>query len=167
MPKGLYQIPHPATEPVNPYIPGGKPIQSLLSKYKEMYNQAPIDVPMYIGGKEIRTNNKRTLSPPHDHKHILGHYNVGTKEHVSQAIDAALAAKKDWENLPWEHRAAIFLKAADLLAGPFRDKMNAASMLAQSKNVFQAEIDAACEMIDFFRFNVLYMQQIYRTTTRI
>jgi 1-pyrroline-5-carboxylate dehydrogenase len=161
MPKGLYQIPHPATEPVNPYIPGGKPIQSLLSKYKEMYNQAPIDVPMYIGGKEIRTNNKRTLSPPHDHKHILGHYNVGTKEHVSQAIDAALAAKKDWENLPWEHRAAIFLKAADLLAGPFRDKMNAASMLAQSKNVFQAEIDAACEMIDFFRFNVLYMQQIY------
>lgn len=161
MPKGLYQIPHPATEPVNPYIPGGKPIQSLLSKYKEMYSQAAIDVPMYIGGKEIRTNNKKTLSPPHDHKHILGHYNVGTKEHVSQAIDAALAAKKDWENLAWEHRAAIFLKAADLLAGPFRDKMNAASMLAQSKNVFQAEIDAACEMIDFFRFNVLYMQQIY------
>jgi 1-pyrroline-5-carboxylate dehydrogenase len=161
MPKGLYQIPHPATEPVNPYTPGGKSIQSLLSKYKEMYNQAPIDVPMYIGGKEIRTNNKRTLSAPHDHKHILGHYNVGTKEHVSQAIDAALKAKKDWENLAWEHRAAIFLKAADLLAGPFRDKMNAASMLAQSKNVFQAEIDAACEMIDFFRFNVLYMQQIY------
>jgi len=161
MPKGLYQIPHPATEPVNPYTPGGKAIQSLLSKYKEMYNQAPIDVPMYIGGKEIRTNNKRTLSAPHDHKHILGHYNVGAKEHVSQAIDAALKAKKDWENLAWEHRAAIFLKAADLLAGPFRDKMNAASMLAQSKNVFQAEIDAACEMIDFFRFNVLYMQQIY------
>jgi 1-pyrroline-5-carboxylate dehydrogenase len=161
MPKGLYQIPHPSTEPVNPYTPGGKAIQSLMAKYKQMYSQSPIDIPMYIGGKEIRTTNKKPLSPPHDHKHILGHYNQGTKEHVSQAIDAALAAKKDWANLAWEHRAAIFLKAADLLAGPFRDKMNAASMLAQSKNVFQAEIDAACEMIDFFRFNVLYMQQIY------
>ncbi len=161
MPKGLYQIPHPSTEPVNPYTPGGKAIQSLMAKYKQMYSQSPIDIPMYIGGKEIRTTNKKPLSPPHDHQHILGHYNQGTKEHVSQAIDAALAAKNDWANLAWEHRAAIFLKAADLLAGPFRDKMNAASMLAQSKNVFQAEIDAACEMIDFFRFNVLYMQQIY------
>jgi 1-pyrroline-5-carboxylate dehydrogenase len=162
MPKGVFTIPHPATEPVNPYLPGSTAVTSLLAKYKEMYNQAPIDVPMYIGSEEVRTTNKKPLSPPHDHQKLLGYYNQGTKEHVAKAIDAALAARSKWADLPWEHRAAIFLKAADLLAGPFRDKMNAASMLAQSKNVHQAEIDAACEMIDFFRFNVAYMQQIYR-----
>jgi 1-pyrroline-5-carboxylate dehydrogenase len=162
MPKGVFTIPHPSTEPVNPYLPGSAAVKSLLSTYKEMYNQPPIDVPMYIGSEEVRTSNKKPLSPPHDHKKILGYYNQGSKEHVSKAIEAALAARPMWSELPWEHRAAIFLKAADLLAGPFRDKMNAASMLAQSKNVHQAEIDAACEMIDFFRFNVAYMQQIYR-----
>ena len=117
---------------------------------------------MYIGSGEVRTENKKPLSAPHDHNKILGHYNVGTAEHVEQAITAALNAKKAWAELPWEDRASIFLKAADLLAGPFRDKMNAATMLAQSKNVFQTEIDAACELIDFFRFNVQYMTQIYR-----
>jgi 1-pyrroline-5-carboxylate dehydrogenase len=126
-----------------------------------MYNQAPIDVPMYIGGKEVRTDDKRPMSPPHDHQKVLGHYNYGNKTHVNQAIDAALAAKEDWANLPWEQRAAIFLKAADLLAGPFKDKMSAATMLAQSKNVFQAEIDSVCELIDFIRMNVTFMQQIY------
>jgi 1-pyrroline-5-carboxylate dehydrogenase len=162
MPKGVFTIPHPSTEPVNPYLPGSVAVKSLLNKYKEMYNQPPVDVPMYIGGEEVRTTNKKKLSPPHDHQKVLGYYNQGTKEHVTKAIEAALSARSKWAELPWEHRAAIFLKAADLLAGPFRDKMNAASMLAQSKNVHQAEIDAACEMIDFFRFNVAYMQQIYR-----
>lgn len=161
MPKGIYSVPFPANEPVNSYAPGSSETESLLATYNEMYNQNPIDIPMYIGGKEVRTDDKRRMAPPHDHKHTLGHYNYGTKEHVNQAINAALEAREAWANLPWEHRAAIFLKAADLLAGPYRDKMNAATMLAQSKNVFQAEIDAACELIDFFRFNVAYMQQIY------
>ncbi len=156
-----FKVPKIINEPVNSYAPGTPQRESLLNKYNEMYNQDPIDVPMYIGGKEVRTENKMKMSPPHDHQKVLGHFNYGTKEHVSQAIDAALAAKENWSNLAWEHRASIFLKAADLLAGPFRDKMNAATMLAQSKNVFQAEIDAACEMVDFFRFNVKYMSEIY------
>ena len=151
----------PYNEPVNSYAPNSPERAALLAKYKEMYNQTPIDVPMYIGDKEVRTENKKTLSPPHDHKHILGHFNEGDASHVQAAIDAALAARPAWANLSWEHRAAIFLKAADLLAGPFRDKMNAATMLAQSKNAMQAEIDAACELIDFLKFNVAYMTQIY------
>jgi 1-pyrroline-5-carboxylate dehydrogenase len=161
MPKAVYQVPFPANEPVNPYVPGDSATESLLAKYKEMYNQAPIDVPMYIGSEEVRTDNKKPMSPPHDHQKVLGHFNYGDASHVTAAINAALAAKAEWSALPWEHRASIFLKAADLLAGPFRDKMNAATMLAQSKNVMQAEIDAACELIDFLRFNVAYMQQIY------
>jgi 1-pyrroline-5-carboxylate dehydrogenase len=127
-----------------------------------MYSQSAIDIPMYIGGEEIRTDDKRPMTPPHDHQKVLGHYNYGSASHVEMAIEKALDAKSAWANLPWEQRASIFLKAADLLAGPFRDRMNAATMLAQSKNVFQAEIDAACEMIDFFRFNVQYMTQVYK-----
>lgn len=161
MPKAVYNVPFPANEPVNPYYPGDSATESLLSKYRKMYDQDPIDVPMYIGGKEVRTDDKRPMSPPHDHQKVLGHYNYGNTKHVTEAINAALEARKQWAELPWEHRAAIFLKAADLLAGPFRDEMNAATMLGQSKNVMQAEIDAACEMVDFFRFNVAYMQQIY------
>ena len=162
MSNAFFAVPKAINEPINSYAPGSPERESLLAKYNELYNQAPIDVPMYIGNQQVRTDNKKTLNPPHEHKKVLGHFSYGTKDHVKQAIDAALAAKKDWANLPWEDRASIFLKAADLLAGPFRDKMNAASMLAQSKNVFQAEIDAACEMIDFFRFNVQYMTQIYK-----
>ncbi len=161
MPKGVFKIPAPVNDPVRSYAPGTKDREELLATYKAMYAQAPIDVPMYIGAEEVRTADKRTMAPPHDHKKVLGHFNYGTAEHVSKAIDAALAAKQRWASLPWEQRAAIFLKAADLLAGPFRMKMNAATMLAQSKNAFQAEIDAACEFIDFLRFNVTYMQQIY------
>lgn len=127
-----------------------------------MFSQQPIDVPMYIGAKEVRTNNKMTINPPHDHQKVLGHFNMGDGSHVEEAIAQAMQAKKDWNNLPWEDRAAIFLKAADLLAGPFRNKMNAATMLGQSKNVFQSEIDAACELIDFLRFNVQYMTQLYK-----
>jgi 1-pyrroline-5-carboxylate dehydrogenase len=162
MSNAFFQVPVALNEPVKAYAPGSAERTSLLAKYHEMYNQAPIDVPMYIGGEEIRTTTKKTMTSPHDHKKVLGHFNVGESKHVEQAINAALAAKENWANLPWEDRAAIFLKAADLLAGPFRDKINAATMLAQSKNVFQAEIDAACELIDFFRFNVQYMTQIYK-----
>ncbi|MDA7802984.1 L-glutamate gamma-semialdehyde dehydrogenase [Crocinitomix sp.] len=162
MPEAIYHVPAPVNEPVTPFTPGSKESVSLLSKYKEMYNQAPIDVPMYIGSKEVRTSDKRPMSPPHDHKKVLGHYNYGKASHVDDAINAALDARENWANLPWEQRAAIFLKAAELLAGPFRDKMNASTMLAQSKNCMQAEIDASCELIDFFKFNVSYITQIYK-----
>ena len=117
---------------------------------------------MYIGEKRVYTNDKRDLTPPHEHNHVIGTSNYGDEKQVRDAIDAAMKARKKWANMSWEHRASIFLKAADLLAGPFRAKLNAATMLAQSKNVFQAEIDAACELIDFFRFNVQYMSQLYK-----
>jgi 1-pyrroline-5-carboxylate dehydrogenase len=161
MSNALNKVPAAVNEPVRAYAPGTSEHTSLINTYKSMYNQEPIDVPMYIGGKEVRTNNKMPMTPPHDHGKVLGHFNYGDASHVNDAIDAALAAKSDWANLDWEHRAAIFLRAADLLAGPFRDKMNASTMLAQSKNVNQAEIDAACELIDFFKFNVQYITQIY------
>ncbi len=154
-------VPIAVNEPVKSYAPNSPERIELLNTYQHMYQQAPIDVPMYIGGEKIYTSTKRALTPPHEHSKVIGHYNVGDASHVQQAIDAALAAKDAWANLPWEQRASIFLRAADLLAGPFRAKINAATMLAQSKNVFQAEIDAACELIDFFRFNVQYMTQIY------
>ena len=156
-----FNVPKAINEPINDYRPGSPERESLLAKYKEMYSQEPIDVPMYIDGKEVRTDNKKPMSPPHDHKKVLGHFNYGEKSHVQDAIDAALKAKKQWSALPWEERASIFLKAADLIAGPYRDKINAATMLAQSKNAFQVEIDAACETIDFFRFNVQYMSEVY------
>ncbi len=162
MSNAIFKVPTAINEPVKGYAPGSPEREELLAKYKEMYNQAPIDVPMYIGGKEVRTEDKRKITPPHDHSKVLGHFNYGEAKHVEQAIEAALAAKEQWANLDWNQRAAIFLKAADLLAGPFRAKMNAATMLGQSKNVFQAEIDAACEFIDFLRFNVQYLTQIYK-----
>lgn len=162
MANAIFHVPVAKNEPVRSYAPGSAERESLLKTYKNMYDQPAIDVPLYIGGKEIRTENKKALSAPHDHQKVLGHYNVGDASHVQMAIDAALEARSAWAALPWEDRAAVFLRAADLLAGPFRDRMNAATMLAQSKNVFQTEIDAACELIDFFRFNVQYMTQIYK-----
>jgi 1-pyrroline-5-carboxylate dehydrogenase len=161
MPKGIYNMPYPLNEAVINYEPGSNERANLLNKYEEMYNQEPIHVPLYIGSEEIETTTKSTINPPHDHQHTLGHFSVGTKDHVKKAIDCALSAREKWANMPWENRATIFLKAADLLAGPYRDEMNAATMLGQSKNVFQAEIDASCELIDFLRFNVAYLQQIY------
>lgn len=158
----ISSVPVAVNEPVKAYAPGSPERVELLATYKKMYSQDPIEVPMYIGGKAVYTENKVTMSPPHDRKKVLGAFNRGNATHVSQAIEAALNAKADWANLPWEQRAAVFLRAADLLSGPYRAKMNAATMLAQSKNVFQAEIDAACELIDFFRFNVQYMTQIYK-----
>ena len=161
MSKGVYQVPLPVNEPVKGYAPGSAERASLSAMYKKMYNQEPIDVPMYIGSELIRTEEKLPLNSPQEHAKVLGYLNRGTKDHVIEAIDTALAARERWSQLPWEHRAAIFLRAADLLAGPYRDRMNAATMLGQGKNAHQAEIDAACEFIDFLRFNVLYMQQIY------
>tara|TARA_B100001287_G_scaffold37875_1_gene27164 strand:- start:15 stop:1643 length:1629 start_codon:yes stop_codon:yes gene_type:complete len=161
MPKGIYQMPFPINEPVNDFAPGSSERESLLNKYEQMYSQEPIKVPLYIGNEEIHTDRQLPMNPPHEHKHTLGHFSMGNKSHVEKAIKCALEARSSWANLPWENRATIFLKAADLLAGPYRDEMNAATMLGQSKNVFQAEIDAACELIDFLRFNVAYMQQIY------
>ncbi|MFZ9027717.1 MAG: L-glutamate gamma-semialdehyde dehydrogenase [Crocinitomicaceae bacterium] len=162
MSNAFFNVPIATNEPVRSYAPGTTEHTNLINKYKEMYNQAPIDVPMYINGEKVTTNDKKPMSPPHDHNKVLGHFNYGTASHVEDAINAAMAAREEWANLPWNERAAIFLRAADLLAGPFRDKMNAATMLAQSKNVFQAEIDAACELIDFFKFNVQYMTEVYK-----
>jgi 1-pyrroline-5-carboxylate dehydrogenase len=160
MSTGFFKIPTPINEPILSYAPGSKE-RALLKKALADARSTVLDIPMYIGAEEVRTESKKTLSPPHDHKHILAHYHEGDKSHVEQAINASLAAKELWANLSWENRASIFLKAADLLAGPYRSKINAATMLGQSKNAFQAEIDAACELIDFIRFNVHFMGEIY------
>ncbi len=160
MSKGIYNVPYPINETVLSYGPGTPEREELKAKYKEMFNST-IDVPMYIGSEQVRTEKKVAMSPPHDHQHVIGHFNFGTKKHVEDAITAALEAKEAWSNMPWEHRVSIFLKAADLLAGPYRAKMNAATMLAQSKNAYQAEIDASCELIDFLRFNAAFVQDIY------
>lgn len=160
MPKGIYKVPMPFNEPVKTYAAGSAERKELQQMLKKLRSQE-IDVPMYIGGKEIRSNNKIRMAPPHDHKHTLGYFHKSDKSHIKMAIAAALDAKEKWADLSWEHRASIFLKAAELIAGPYRAKLNAATMLGQSKNAFQAEIDSACEIIDFLRFNVYFMQQIY------
>lgn len=160
MANGNFQVPYPVNEPVKSYAPGSPERKEVLETYQNLYNQAGLDVPMFIGGKEIRTSKKVPMSPPHDHKHVLGHFNYGDASHVNSAIEAALSARAGWAGLPWHERAAVFLKAADLIAGPYRAKINAATMLAQSKNIYQAEIDAACEFIDFLRFNAYFLQEI-------
>ena len=161
MSNGFYNVPKAVNEPVKGYAPGSPERTELLAEYKRMYNTT-IDVPMYIGDKQVFTDDKRNLTPPHEHRHVIGTSNYGGEQEVRDAINAAMAAREKWANMSWEHRASIFLKAADLLAGPYRAKLNAATMLAQSKNVMQAEIDAACELIDFFKFNVQYMSQLYK-----
>jgi 1-pyrroline-5-carboxylate dehydrogenase len=161
MSNAFYSVPVAVNEPVMSYAPGSIERETLLNEYSKMYN-GNIDIPMYIGERKVYTDNKKKLSPPHDHAHAIGTSNYGSEKEVREAIDAAMEARKKWANMSWEHRASIFLKAADLLAGPFRAKLNAATMLAQSKNMMQAEIDAACELIDFFRFNVQYMSQLYK-----
>src|SRR5690606_26772824 len=158
--KGFFNVPEPVNEPILSYAVGSKERELLQQAIQASLAQEE-DIPMYIGGQAVRTDRKVSIHPPHQHKHTLGYYHEGDKTHVQAAIDAALAAKEDWENLPWEQRAAIFLKAADLIAGPYRYKLNAATMLGQSKNAFQAEIDSACEIVDFLRFNVKYMTEVY------
>ena len=159
--KGFFNVPKPVNEPVLSYAPGS-PERAELQAMLEKMRAEEVDVPMYIGDQKIFTDTKLPLNPPHDHQHVLGYFSEGDKGHVEQAVNAALGAKKAWEEMSWEHRASIFLKAADLLAGPYRAKVNAATMMAQSKTAFQAEIDAACELIDFLRFNVQYMTEIYQ-----
>lgn len=159
--KGFFDVPAPINEPVRSYAPGSEEKKKLKEALAAARSEQR-DIPMIIGGKEVRTGNKKAIHPPHDLAHNLGSYHVGNATHVQQAIDAALEAKESWEKMSWESRAAIFLKAADLLAGPRRYEMNAATMLCQSKNAYQAEIDSACELIDFWRFNVYYMTQLYR-----
>jgi len=158
--KGFFNVPKAVNEPVKSYAPNSPEKAAVLAAYKEMWN-TQIDVPLYIGSEEIRTGNTRTMSAPHDHKHIVGTYHLAEKSHIEKAIANALESKKAWANMAWEQRAAIFLKAAELIAGPYRAKINAATMIAQSKNIFQAEIDASCELIDFLRYNVEFMTQIY------
>ncbi|PKP45853.1 MAG: 1-pyrroline-5-carboxylate dehydrogenase [Bacteroidetes bacterium HGW-Bacteroidetes-12] len=161
MSNAFFNVPIAKNEPVLAYSTSSKEKEELLKVYKDLKNKT-IDIPMIIGGKEVTSSEQVTMHPPHDTKHLLGSFHKGNATHVQQAIDAALEARKIWANTPWQDRAAIFLKAADLLAGPYRAKLNAATMLCQSKNAFQAEIDAACELIDFFRFNVQYMTDIYK-----
>lgn len=157
---GFFKVPAAINEPVLGYAPGSKE-KAELKKALANARAQQVDIPMYIGGQEVRSGNTKQIFPPHDTKHLLGVYHAGDKNHVQQAIDAALAARPAWVAMPWELRAAIFLKAADLLAGPYRAKLNAATMLGQSKNAYQAEIDSACELIDFLRFNVQFMTEIY------
>ncbi|WP_418508455.1 L-glutamate gamma-semialdehyde dehydrogenase [Corallibacter sp.] len=160
MGKGFFNVPIAVNEPVKSYAPGSPERDAVLNAYKEMFN-SKVDVPLYINGKDVETGNTRTMSPPHDHQHIVGTYHLAEKSHVEEAIATALEARKTWSQLPWEHRAGIFLKAAELIAGPYRAKINAATMIAQSKTIHQAEIDSACELIDFLRFNVQFMTDIY------
>ena len=160
MGKGFFQVPTAINEPIKTYAPGTPEREEVLKAYRNYYENT-VEVPLYIGSKEIKTGNTKPMSPPHDHKHIVGHYHLADKENVQEAIDNCLDSREAWANLTWEQRAAIFLKAAELIAGPYRAKINAATMMAQSKNIHQAEIDSACELIDFLRFNVEYMAQIY------
>ncbi|HMN05182.1 MAG TPA: L-glutamate gamma-semialdehyde dehydrogenase [Flavobacteriales bacterium] len=161
MSNAIFTPPAPYNEPVKSYAPGSPERKSLQAEYDRRL-KTRLDAPMWINGKAVETGDQRKMTMPHDHHHVLGVSHHGDAKHVKAAIDAALKAKRDWERMPREERAAIFLKAADLISGPFRASINAASMMAQSKNAFQAEIDAACELADFFRFNVAYMTQIYR-----
>ena len=161
MPKGFFNVPKAINEPVKSYAPGTPEREQVLKTYKELWSNT-IDVPLYIGKEQIKTGVTKTMSAPHDHQHIVGTYHLAEKTHVEKAISEALEARKSWAALPWEHRASIFLKAAELIAGPYRAKINAATMIAQSKTIHQAEIDASCELIDFLRFNVEFMTQIYQ-----
>ena len=156
----ISQVPTPKNEPVRSYAPGSNEVKSLISTYKKMWKEK-VEIPMVINGKEVKTDEKVTLHSPQDHKHNLGFYYKGGKKQVTEAINSCLKSREEWANLPWEQRASIFLKAADLLAGPYRDRINAATMIGQGKNVFQAEIDSACEAIDFLRFNVQFMTELY------
>ena len=160
MGKGFFNVPEPVNEPVKSYAPGSPEREAVAKQYKSYYNSS-VDVPLYIGSEEIKTGNTKNMSLPHDHKHVVGTYHLAEKQHVDKAISTALEARKKWAQTPWEQRAAIFLRAADLIAGPYRAKINAATMVAQSKTIHQAEIDAACELIDFLRFNVKFMTDIY------
>ncbi|RYD91259.1 MAG: aldehyde dehydrogenase family protein, partial [Sphingobacteriales bacterium] len=158
---GYFSYPTPANEPVYSYGPG-TPERATLKKTLAELKTGNIDVPMYIGGEEVRTGKLVAMRPPHEHQHVLGHFHAGDASHVTMAIDAALAARESWQAMPWEDRAGIFLRAAELISTKYRYHMNGTTMLGQSKNAFQAEIDAACELIDFLRYNVHFLSEIYK-----
>ncbi|MCP9198449.1 L-glutamate gamma-semialdehyde dehydrogenase [Gramella sp. GC03-9] len=160
MGKGFFHVPVAVNEPVKSYAPGTPEREEVLLTYKDLWN-ANTEVPLYIGSEQVKTGDTRTINPPHDHKHVAGTYHIAQKKHVEKAIEEALEARKKWAKLEWEQRAAIFLKAADLISGPYRQKMNAATMIGQSKNIYQAEIDSAAEICDFLRFNVEFMAELY------
>ena len=160
MGKGFFQVPVAVNEPIKSYAPGSPERESVLAAYKQLWN-TNTEVPLYINGQEVRTGDTRDIRPPHDHQKVVGTYHRAGKSEVQTAINSALEARKQWSQMSWEHRAGIFLKAAELIAGPYRDRINAATMINQSKTIFQAEIDAACELIDFLRFNVQFMTEIY------
>ncbi|MCA0933426.1 L-glutamate gamma-semialdehyde dehydrogenase [Lutimonas saemankumensis] len=160
MSNGFFKVPKAVNEPVNSYAPGTQEHKDLIATYNKMFNEK-VDIPFYIGSEEYRTGKTIDIHPPHDHQHCVGQYHTADKHHIELAVEEAAKARIKWAKTSWQDRAAIFLKAAELLAGPFRYKMNAATMIAQSKNVMQAEIDSACELIDFLRFNVEFMTEIY------
>lgn len=160
MRNAFFQVPDSSCEPVRSYKSGSPERESVLKEYEKMMSEV-VNIPMYIGAEEVRTDVLEAIRPPHKHAHVVGYYHKGGAVHASAAVQAAMAAKEEWVSMSWEDRASIFLKAADLLAGPFRNRMNASTMVGQSKNIHQAEIDAACELIDFLRFNVQYMSEIY------
>jgi len=161
MTDAIFTVPHPVNEPVLNYAPGS-PEKAALKAALQAAKAEQRDIPMFIGGQRVRTNEQVAMHPPHERHHTLGHYSKGNAKHVQDAIEAALQAKPTWETMPWEERAAIFLRAADLLTGPYRARMSAATMLCQSKNAYQAEIDCICELADFWRYNVYFMQEIYK-----
>ncbi len=160
MGKGFFQVPPAVNEPIKSYAPGTPEREDVLNTYKSLYN-SHLEVPLYIGSQQVKSGDTKPINPPHDHQHEVGVYHNAKKEHVEEAIQAALDAKQAWADLPWEQRAAVFLKAADLISGPYRQKLNATTMIGQGKNIFQAEIDSACEIADFLRFNVQYMSEIF------
>ncbi len=160
MPKGIYKLPEIKNETIKTYAPGS-PEREELKTMLAKFGKGGFDIPMIIGGKEVKTDKFRDIRPPHDHRKLIGRYHQGEGSHVKQAIDAALKAKPAWESMKWESRAAIFLKAAELISGPYRQILNAATMIGQSKNAFQAEIDCVCELSDFFRYNVKNMYELY------
>ena len=157
---GTRRVPSPVNEPVKAYGPGAPEKAELKARLRAMAGER-IDIPLVIGGKDVRTGNTGKAVMPHDHRHVLADWHKATREHVVQAVEAARAAHSEWASWPWEDRAAVFLKAAELLATTWRSTLNAATMLGQSKTVFQAEIDSACELVDFWRFNPHYAQELY------
>jgi len=160
MDKGFYKVPQALNEPIKSYAPGTPERKGVQAAYDKMWGES-IDIPMVINGEKVRTGNTMRVLPPHDHQHDVGSFHFGESKHVHEAIEAALNAKEAWESMSWANRSAIFLKAADLVAGPYRHRINAATMIQQSKTIFQAEIDSACELADFLRFNVQYATEIY------
>ena len=160
MSNSIPQVPFPSNEPILSYAPDSSEKNEVLKMYNSMFNKT-IEIPMRIGSINVKTGDRGSMSPPHDHHQLLGNYHKATKKNIEDAISIALEARTAWSKMPWQSRAAIFLKAADLVAGPYRAKINAATMLCQSKTIYQAEIDAACELIDFLRFNVQFMHEIY------